>query len=124
MMKSLRLSQSSAIKGTCSLLEVVASWLRSQAGNVLEANFRQLLPLLTNGNLPLLTRCFVYSTCVRSVMLLAAETWAMTVVTLSRLRSNDCAMICWICNVTAKDEVSSDFLLTKLGLQDLSEPVE
>ena len=28
-------------------------------------------------------------------------------------------MICWICNVKAKDEVSSDSLLTKLGIQDL-----
>ena len=28
-------------------------------------------------------------------------------------------MIRWICNVRAKDEVSSDSLLTKLGIQDL-----
>ena len=40
--------------------------------------------------------------------------------TLNRLRRNDCAMIRWICNVKAKDEVSSDSLLTKLnGIQDL-----
>ena len=37
--------------------------------------FRQLLPLLTNRHLPLLTRGKVYSSCVRSVMLHAAETW-------------------------------------------------
>ena len=36
--------------------------------------FRQLLPLLTNRHLPLLTRGKVYSSCVRSVMLYAAET--------------------------------------------------
>ena len=29
------------------------------------------------------------------------------------------AMICWIYNGKAKDEVSSDSLLTKLGIQDL-----
>ena len=81
--------------------------------------FRQLLPLLTNRNLPLLTRGRVYSTCVRSVMLHAAETWAMTVATLNRLRRNDRAMIRWICNVKANDEVSSDSLLSKLGLQDI-----
>ena len=60
--------------------------------------------------------------CVRSVMLHAAETWAMKVDTLNRLRRNDRAMIRWIrwiCNVRAKDEVSSDSLLTKLGIQDL-----
>ena len=52
-------------------------------------------------------------------MLHAAETWAMKVDTLNRLRRNDRAMIRWICNVRAKDEVSSDSLLTKLGIQDL-----
>ena len=81
--------------------------------------FGQLLPLLTNSHLPLLTRGKVYSSCVRSVMLHAAETWAMKMDTLNRLRRNDCAMIRWICNVRAKDEVSSDSLLTKLGIQDL-----
>ena len=81
--------------------------------------FRQLLPLLTNCHLPLLTRGKVYSSCVRSVMLHAAETWAMKVDTLNRLRRNDRAMIRWICNVRARDEVSSDSLLTKLGIQDL-----
>ena len=81
--------------------------------------FRQLLPLLSNRHLPLLTRGKVYSSCVRSVMQHAAETWAMKVDTLNRLRRNDRAMIRWICNVRAKDEVSSDSLLTKLGIQDL-----
>ena len=46
-------------------------------------------------------------------------TWAMKADTLNRLRRNDRAMIRWICNVKAKDEVSSDPLLTKLGIQDL-----
>ena len=52
-------------------------------------------------------------------MLHAAETWAMKADTLNPLRRNYCAMIRWICNVKAKDEVSSDSLLTKLGIQDL-----
>ena len=52
-------------------------------------------------------------------MLHAAETWAMKVDTLNRLRRNDRAMIRWICNVRAKDKVRSDSLLTKLGIQDL-----
>ena len=88
--------------------------------------FRQLLPLLTNCQVPLLTRGKVYSSCVRSVMLHAAETWAMKGDTLNRLQRNDRAMIRWICNVKAKHEVSSDSLLTKLGIQDLGPeaPVE
>ena len=43
----------------------------------------------------------------------------MTVATLNPLRRNDRAIIHWICNVKAKDEVSSDSLLSKLGIQDL-----
>ena len=44
----------------------------------------------------------------------------MTAAILNRLRRNDRAMIRWICNVKAKDEVSSDSLLSKLGIQDLN----
>ena len=80
--------------------------------------FRQLLPL-HQPQVPLLTRGKVYSSCVRSVMLHAAETWAIKADTLNHLRRNDRAMIRWICNVKAKDEVSSDSLLTKLGIQEL-----
>ena len=52
-------------------------------------------------------------------MLHAAELWAMKADALNCLRRNDRAMIRWICNVKAKDKVSSDSLLTKLGNQDL-----
>ena len=93
-------------------------WLRAGC-KCAWGKFWQLLPLLTNRQVPLLTRGKVYSSCVRSVMLHAAETWAMKADTLNRLRRNDRAIICWICNVKAKDEVSSDSLLTKLGIQDL-----
>ena len=62
-----------------------------------------------------MTRGKVYSSCVMSVMLHAAETWAMKVDTLNRLLHNDRAMIRWICNVRAKDEVSSDSLSQSLA---------
>ena len=39
--------------------------------------------------------------------------------TLNSLRHNDRAMIRWICNIKANDEVSLDSLLSKLGLQDI-----
>ena len=55
--------------------------------------FCQLLPLLPSRHLSLLTRGKVYSSCVRSVMLHATETWAMKVDTLNHLRRNDRAMI-------------------------------
>ena len=65
--------------------------------------FRQLLSFLTNRNLPLVTRGRLYSICVRSVMLHAAETWVMTVATMNCMRQNDSKMIHWILNVKAKD---------------------
>ena len=43
----------------------------------------------------------------------------MTAATMNSMRRNDRAMIHWICNVKAKDEVSSDSLLSMLGIQDL-----
>ena len=43
---------------------------------------------------------------VKSVMLHAAGTWAMTVATLNHLQRNDHATIRWFCNVKANDEVS------------------
>ena len=52
-------------------------------------------------------------------MLHAAETWAITAATLNRLPHNDRAMIRWSCSVKARDEVSSDSLLLKLGIQSL-----
>ena len=81
--------------------------------------FRELLPILTNKHLPLVSRGRVYSTCVRSVMLHGSETWAASSKTLNRLRRNDRAMIRWICRVRPQDDVSSDCLLEKLGIKDI-----
>ena len=43
----------------------------------------------------------------------------MTAATMNCMRRNDRAMIRWICNVKAKDEVSSYSLLSMLGIKDL-----
>ena len=56
----------------------------------------------------------VYLTCVRSLHV--ADMWAMTAATLNRLPRNARAMIRWICNVKARDEVSLDSLLLTLGI--------
>ena len=83
------------------------------------AKFHQLLFLLANRYLSLLTRDRVYSTCVRRAMLHAAETWLVTVSTLNRLRRNDLAMIRWMCNVKTNDKACSQSLLSKLGIRDV-----
>ena len=50
--KSLKLSQSSATLGTCSLQEVVASWLRSHAANVHGASSANCFPFSTTAICP------------------------------------------------------------------------
>ena len=81
--------------------------------------FQQLLPLLTNRQVPHLTRGKVYSSCVGGVVLHAAEAWAVGADALGRLRRNDRAMIRWVCGVGAGGEVGSGSLLAGLGIQDL-----
>ena len=49
----------------------------------------------------------------------AAEKLAMTEATLNRLLRNDRSMVRRICNVKARDKVSSDSLLLKRGIQNL-----
>ena len=78
--------------------------------------FRELLPILTSRALSLRRRGHLFSSCVRRVLLHAAECWPTTKKDIDRLRRTDRAMIRWICNVRLKDRVSSTNLLNKLGL--------
>ena len=83
--------------------------------------FRELLPVLTSRHLSYKTRGHVYSSCVRSAMLHASETWPLTKTNLQRLQRNDRAMIGQICSIKSEDlaTVRSSELLAKLELEDL-----
>ena len=83
--------------------------------------FKELLPVLKTCHLSLKTRGRVYNTCVRSAMLHASETWALTKQSLLRLQRNDRAMIRQICNIKPEEvaTVRSTTLLSRLGLEDL-----
>ena len=83
--------------------------------------FRELLPVLTSHHLSYKTRGHVYSSCVRSTMLHASETWPLTKTNLQRLQRNDRAMIRQICSIKPEDvaRVRSSKLLAKLQLEDL-----
>ena len=83
--------------------------------------FRELLPVLTSRHLSYKTRGHVYSSCVRSAMLHASETWPLTKTNLQRLQRNDRAMIRQICSTKPEDvaTIRSSELLTKLELEDL-----
>ena len=80
--------------------------------------FRELLPVITSLHLSYKTPGHVYSSCVRSAMLHASETWPLTKTNLQR---NDRAMIRQICSIKPEDvaTVSSSELLAKLELEDL-----
>ena len=83
--------------------------------------FRELLPVLTSRHLSYKTRGHVYSSCVRSAMLHASETWPLTKTNLQRLQRNGRAMIREICSIKPEDvaTVRSSELLAKLELEDL-----
>ena len=83
--------------------------------------FKDLLPVLSLRHLSFKTRDHVYSSCVRSAMLHASETWPLTKPNLQRLQRNDRAMIRQICNVKLQDIVTtrSNELLARLGIEDL-----
>ena len=83
--------------------------------------FKELLPVLSSRHLSHKTRGHVYSTCVRSAMLHASETWPLTKPNFQRLQRNDRAMIKQICKVKPENvaTTSSSELLKLLGLEDL-----
>ena len=83
--------------------------------------FRELLPVLTSRHLSYKTRGHVYSSCVRSAMLHASETWPLTKTNLQRLQRIDRAIIRQICSIKPEDvaRVRSSELLAKLQLEDL-----
>ena len=82
--------------------------------------FKDLLPVLSSRHLSFKTRGYVYSSCVRSAMLHASETWPLTKPNFQRLQRNE-AMIRQICNVRPQDIVTtrSNELLVQLGIEDL-----
>ena len=83
--------------------------------------FKELKPFLSSRHLSFKTRGRVYSTCVRSTMLHASETWPVTKPCLQRLQRNGRAMIRQICNVKPQDTatIRSIELLARLGIEDL-----
>ena len=83
--------------------------------------FKDLLPVLSSRHLSFKTRGRVYSTCVRSAMLHARETWPLTKANLQRQQRNNRAVIRQICNVRPQDIVTtrSSELLVRLGIEDL-----
>ena len=83
--------------------------------------FKGLLPVLSSSHLSFKTCGCVYSSCVRSAMLHASETWPLIKPNLQPLQRNDKTMIRQICNVRPQDIVTtrSNELLVRLSIEDL-----
>ena len=82
--------------------------------------FKELKPVLSSCHLSFKTGVCVYSSCVRSAMLHASETWPVTKPCLQRLQRNDRAMIRQTCNVKPQDTatIRSTELLARLSIED------
>ena len=106
---------------TCFLLVEAVKWRSLTRVKTVWKKFRELLPVLTSLHLSYKTRGHVYSSCVRSTMLHASETWPLTKTNLQRLQRNDMAMIRQICSIKSENvaRVRSSKLLAKLQLEDL-----
>ena len=78
--------------------------------------FKELLPVLSSRHLSFKTRGRVYSSCMRSAMLHASETWPLTKPNLQR---NDRAMIRHICNVRPQDVTIRCNELLALDIEEL-----
>ena len=83
--------------------------------------FKELLLVLSSCHLSFKTCGCMYSSCVRSAMLHASETWPLTKPNLQSLQQSDRAMIRQICNVKPQDIVTtrSNELIAWLDIEDL-----
>jgi len=69
--------------------------------------FRQLVPLLTNKDVPLIMRGRLYSSCVRSSMLHGSETWPVRKENVVALQRAEMRIVRWMCGVKLKDRLPS-----------------
>lgn len=79
----------------------------------------KLLPILTSKHATLKIHRKLFSTCVSSVMLHGSETLAPNA-DLQQLHCNDRSMIRWMCSIKLQEEVSSDMVLARLGLEEVT----
>ena len=81
--------------------------------------FMQLVPLLTNKDIPLIVRGRLYSSCVQSSMLHGSETWPVRKESEVALLQAEMRMVRWMCGIKLQDRVPSKGLRERLGLDDI-----
>ena len=82
--------------------------------------FRQLVPLLTNKDVPLIIRGRLYSSCVRSSMLHGSESWPIRKENMVALQRGEMRMVRWMCGIKLKDRLPSKELGERLGIDDIA----
>ena len=81
--------------------------------------WKEMASLLNNKNIPLKTRSSVYETCVRSVLLYGAETWAMTTKLENVLKTCDYRMMRYMAGVKWQDRISNEEVVERCGIKDM-----
>ena len=81
------------------------------------SKWRDLAGLLTNVGIPLLHRAKVYEACIRSVMLYASETWAMTKKMEDVVLKADRRMLRSMAGIRLRDRVTSAVVLERCKLK-------
>jgi len=82
--------------------------------------FRQLVPLLTNKDVSLITRGRLYSSCVSTSVLHGSETWPVRKENVVALQRAEMRMVRWMCGVKLKDRLASKELRERLGVDDIA----
>jgi len=85
--------------------------------------FRELSPIVTARGASLKLKGKIYKACVRSVMIYGSETWPMKVEDMQRLERAERMMVRWMCGVTLKDKISSEELLSRVGVEPVGDVV-
>ena len=88
---------------------ISAAWLK----------YRQLSSVLCRRDIPVLLRCKMYDSVIRSVMLYGSETWATTQNIENQLIRTDRKMLRWIHRLSLKDHIPSSDILIRSGLCDI-----
>ena len=83
------------------------------------SKWRELASLLVNKSIPLKERAKVYSTCVRPVLLYAAETWALTEKLEGLLACCDQRMLRCMARIRWQDRVSNEEVRRRCGVEDI-----
>src|SRR5258706_542922 len=85
--------------------------------------FSELRPLLTTRGASLKLKGKIYRACVQSDLMYGSETWAMKAEDMQRLERTERMMIGLMCGVTLTDRKRSEKLLSRLGIEGISEVV-